>query len=255
MKLFPSSPPTPHVKPWQVPVSIVELSAEADDEWDLTLRRTLPHIDGTHSVARIASLADANLSLTCEAIRHLLSRHYVNLLDIFTFSATYVPTPRLRNFLLSTKLQQECALFAASNANAITSKTLIELYTSLNYGLTLKQWCFKNSNSLQNVDIRKLIVFGVIKGFLHRVRKYSVPKGRRGSDDSLSSMATFETRTQSIAIEDDPDSTEASDNTDVLVQFLDRLYSFDEICTNTELSEADVGEGLESRRDVEILQK
>jgi hypothetical protein len=52
--------------------------------------------------------------------------------------------------------------------------TLIALYTSLRQGLTLKNWVLANLNDLRGIDVRRLITFGIIKGFLYRVHKYAI---------------------------------------------------------------------------------
>lgn len=56
----------------------------------------------------------------------------------------------------------------------IEHETLILLYTSLRQGLTLKNWVLENLELLSGIDIRRLITFGVIKGFLYRVHKYAI---------------------------------------------------------------------------------
>ena len=55
----------------------------------------------------------------------------------------------------------------------IEYETLITLYSSLRQGLTLKSWVLDNLDSLQGIDIRRFITFGIIKGFLYRVHKYA----------------------------------------------------------------------------------
>ena len=55
----------------------------------------------------------------------------------------------------------------------IEHETLIALYTSLRQGLSLKSWVLDNLDSLQGIDIRRFITFGIIKGFLYRVHKYA----------------------------------------------------------------------------------
>ncbi|KAF2017543.1 NPR2-domain-containing protein [Aaosphaeria arxii CBS 175.79] len=56
----------------------------------------------------------------------------------------------------------------------ITPETLITLYTRLRQGLTLRQWVLDNIDLLPNIDIRRFITFGIIKGFLYRVHKYAI---------------------------------------------------------------------------------
>lgn len=55
---------------------------------------------------------------------------------------------------------------------------LVELYASLKQGQSVKQWYAAHSRSLANIDIRRFITFGVIKGFLYRVHKYAFATGQ-----------------------------------------------------------------------------
>jgi hypothetical protein len=50
---------------------------------------------------------------------------------------------------------------------------IVELYASLKQGQNVKQWYAANARQLVNVDIRRFITFGIIKGFLYRVHKYA----------------------------------------------------------------------------------
>ena len=59
-------------------------------------------------------------------------------------------------------------------ARHIDHETLISLYTSLRQGLTLKSWVLENLHQLGGIDVRRLITFGIIKGFLYRVHKYAI---------------------------------------------------------------------------------
>ncbi|KAH7391078.1 nitrogen permease-like protein regulator Npr2 [Phaeosphaeria sp. MPI-PUGE-AT-0046c] len=52
--------------------------------------------------------------------------------------------------------------------------TLIQLYTSLRQGQQLKSWALQNTENLRGIDVRRLITFGIIKGFLYRVHKYAI---------------------------------------------------------------------------------
>lgn len=55
---------------------------------------------------------------------------------------------------------------------------IIELYASLKQGQSVKQWYSQHSRELANIDIRRFITFGVIKGFLYRVHKYACATGQ-----------------------------------------------------------------------------
>jgi hypothetical protein len=55
---------------------------------------------------------------------------------------------------------------------------IVELYASLKQGQSVKQWYSQHSRELANIDIRRFITFGVIKGFLYRVHKYACATGQ-----------------------------------------------------------------------------
>lgn len=55
---------------------------------------------------------------------------------------------------------------------------IVELYAALKQGTSVKQWYAAHSRQLANIDIRRFITFGVIKGFLYRVHKYACATGQ-----------------------------------------------------------------------------
>ncbi|KAJ5183385.1 Nitrogen permease regulator [Penicillium capsulatum] len=267
IKLFPIYPSPPPVKAWQVPLFTVRYQAFMDENWDLTLQRIAPHINGVNSVRIISILADTDFSLTCRAIRHLLYYGCLFLLDIFSFSAIYAPTAQFSSTIASDEaMQLECARYVnsrfaphapigppsplppapamasgASGSGALPSPLsdpapsisrdesrfdaeeiwpamgepedgmpqsgsgsggrtadtpdphpspagqdpqivdgvgIVELYASLKQGQSVKQWYSQHSRELANIDIRRFITFGVIKGFLYRVHKYACATGQ-----------------------------------------------------------------------------
>ncbi|KAL3472902.1 nitrogen permease regulator 2-domain-containing protein [Aspergillus californicus] len=112
IKLFPVYPTPPPVRAWQVPLFTVRYQAFLDENWDLTMQRIVPHINGVNSVRIISLLADTDFSLTCRAIRHLLYYGCLLLLDIFSFSAIYAPTALFSSTIAADEtMQQECARY------------------------------------------------------------------------------------------------------------------------------------------------
>ncbi|KAL1881658.1 Nitrogen permease regulator 2 [Paecilomyces lecythidis] len=240
VKLFPIYPAPPHVKAWQVPLFTVRYQTFMDENWDLTMQRIVPHINGVNSIRIISILADAEFSLTCRAIRHLLYYGCIFLLDIFSFSAIYAPTAQFSSTIaVDEDMQRECARYvntrfapvpfslrspstgtatghvasshrsdipgthasvyshedddiwpffggsdgiskgsASNNAREIVDGVgIVELYASLQQGQSVKQWYAQHSQQLANIDVRRFITFGIIKGFLYRVHKYAYATG------------------------------------------------------------------------------
>lgn len=64
------------------------------------------------------------------------------------------------------------------SAPVVDGVGLVELYAGLRQGTSVKQWYGQHSRALANIDIRRFITFGVIKGFLYRVHKYAIATGQ-----------------------------------------------------------------------------
>jgi hypothetical protein len=160
----------------------------------------------------------------------------------------------------------------------IDHTTLIHLYTSLRQGLALKSWVLSNLPSLQGIDVRRLITFGIIKGFLYRVHKYGIATTSSLPPAPPTSLATSTANLNDeggargehgggrhrLSMTGPPQLQEdignhgaggdvlgATENALPLLRFLDGMHCFDEMCTELEVSEKvvdrrvrGVGEGL-----------
>lgn len=236
IKLFPILPPPINLKAYQVPIATVRLQSLVDVNWDPTMIKVLPYINGLNSVKRISELADANYLLTKQCIQHLMHYKCIEIVDIFQFSNIYAPTNHIGNFLRSDgKMAEECqayvvssdtntenssfantpsqlnsphnnngensptynykssfgsasvspytkstylskspraALMAHNEVKVPTKATLFYLYRSLNQGQTIKEWYIQQRKYLDNIDIRRFINFGVLRGIIYRVYSY-----------------------------------------------------------------------------------
>ncbi|KAM9922169.1 hypothetical protein OXX59_006020 [Metschnikowia pulcherrima] len=52
--------------------------------------------------------------------------------------------------------------------------TLFYLYRSLNQGQTIKEWYIQHQKTLKNIDVRRFINFGVVRGIIYRVNSYPI---------------------------------------------------------------------------------
>ncbi|KAF2180335.1 nitrogen permease regulator 2 [Zopfia rhizophila CBS 207.26] len=158
----------------------------------------------------------------------------------------------------------------------ISHETLITLYTSLRQGLTLKNWCLENLDLLHDIDVRRLITFGVIKGFLYRVHRYAIAtssslpsapptklqddqatiRGKLNHKPSVASNFTGNTGT-GVKQEDIArlDSLVSDPERDALplIKFLGGMHSFDEICTELKMSEQVVENKIKGVGDVQFI--
>ena len=219
VKLFPTLPPPPKVRSWHVPLFTVDPRKMMDENWDLTMQRIVPWINGVNCVKRVAVLADADEGLARRCVRHLLFYGCVSLLDLFSFSNIYAVTNEFcTTFISDYAMQRECARyvnrafepgatgvpeiavqsagldrpdsFGGANATArdfedeiwplnasgkiVDGSGLVRLFASLSQGKTVRQWYEENKEQLTYIDLRRLITFGVIKGFVYRIYRYAI---------------------------------------------------------------------------------
>ncbi|KAK5101984.1 Nitrogen permease regulator 2 [Lithohypha guttulata] len=297
VKLFPTLPNPAPVKAWHVPLFAVRIESLMDHNWDLTMQRIIPFINGVNSVKKIAILADADLGLTRKCVRHLLYYGCVLLLDIFSFNAIYAPTAEFTGMIATDlEMQAECARYVntafeparlenlttgtdvagsfkassiAATNTAITDNdfwpltargdvadgvSIVQLYACLRQGLTVREWFLQNSNMLANIDIRRFVTFGIIKGFLYRVHRYAVQTNfseagnKSHQTHTASEMHNFSSATSTSTSKSTKRRTRLP-----LVSFLDGTHSFDEMCTYFEISENELLERLDDRRLGEVV--
>jgi hypothetical protein len=186
------------VRPWHVPLLVRDLPDPSTWTWDLTLRRIHPYINGINHIQRISELADVELKLIKRAVRELILHDRVILLDIFHYQAVYAGASGLIDFIKDVDMQDECRTYVALSSNpskdkqnitsspapsppAPTRQLIIELYSALQPGVCVADFCLALYNGISNkaavtsvLDIRRFITFGVIKGILRRQQKYAL---------------------------------------------------------------------------------
>lgn len=186
------------VRPWHVPLLIRDLPDPSIWTWDLTLRRIHSYVNGVNHIQRISELADVELKLIKRAVHELVTHDRVILLDIFHYQAVYAGASGLIDFIKDVDVQDECRAYVALPLNAskdkqnITSspapsppsptrQLIIELYSALQPGVCVADFCLAYHNGIPSkaplttiLDIRRFITFGVIKGILRRQQKYAL---------------------------------------------------------------------------------
>ncbi|ODV97446.1 hypothetical protein PACTADRAFT_2013 [Pachysolen tannophilus NRRL Y-2460] len=114
VKLFPIFPPPPDINAWDVPIQTVKLRALVDVNWDPTMLKILPFINGINSIKKISNLADADYLLTKQCIQHLMHYKCIVILDLFLFSNIYAPTSKIGLFLYDPDLASECQAYVVA---------------------------------------------------------------------------------------------------------------------------------------------
>ncbi|XP_041047980.1 GATOR1 complex protein NPRL2 isoform X3 [Cetorhinus maximus] len=139
----------------------------------------LPYIDGFRHIQKISAEADVELNLVRIAVQNLLYYGVVTLVPIFQYSNVYCPTPRVQDLVDDKSLQEECLAYVTKPGPKRASlRDVFQLYCGLSPGTTARDLCSRYAQQLQQVDERKLIQFGLMKGLIRRLHKYPVKINR-----------------------------------------------------------------------------
>ncbi|KAF9550244.1 Nitrogen permease regulator 2 [Mortierella hygrophila] len=175
LKLFPTYPNPAPVYDYQVPISTVNLEALTDVNWDMTMQRITGYINGVNSVKKIAEYADVETALARMCMEHLLYYGCIIMVDLFQFKNIYAVKMEMMRLTEDVALQYECVAYVTlPDMHAPSFAKIFSLYCSLQYGVVLQDWIEQNQIADYNIDVRRFISFGVIKGFLYRVHKYPI---------------------------------------------------------------------------------
>ncbi|GJJ68133.1 nitrogen permease regulator 2-like protein [Entomortierella parvispora] len=175
LKLFPTYTNPAPVYDYQVPISTVNLEALTDVNWDMTMQRITGYINGVNSVKRIAEYADVETGLARMCMQHLLYYGCIIMVDLFQFKNIYAVKLEMMRLTEDVALQCECVSYVTlPDMHAPSFAKIFSLYCSLQYGVVLQDWIEQNQIADYNIDVRRFISFGVIKGFLYRVHKYPI---------------------------------------------------------------------------------
>jgi len=167
-------PASQDVQPFDVPLPIRDdLESVVSKDWDLTLHKILPFIDGINYVSRIAALSGVDLELVKSCIQSLIEYHCVSIIDIFQYSSSYAVTHRIRELYHNKDLRNECLEYISVVGGPTPRfSTVFSLYCGLYPGLTLAEYFNVRACDMEGIDDRCFIAYGVFSGILRRVHEY-----------------------------------------------------------------------------------
>ncbi|KAI0780707.1 nitrogen permease regulator 2-domain-containing protein [Trametes elegans] len=175
LKIFPFYPNPPPVKDWMVPLALINLTNRIEPNWDLTIVKICPYIDGINHITRIARLANCDLNLTRLAISHLLYYQVIMLVDIFQYSNMYTIRKSIQWLADEMHIKEECGPYVTKPGSVIPDwPKLLHLYSRFKAGKTVRDWMEEFEVHKLGIDVRRFTSFGVIKGFLCRVHRWPI---------------------------------------------------------------------------------
>jgi hypothetical protein len=180
--------------------------------------------------------------------------------------STSVPrsTPESHSSLLSTSSSSMSTVQSATPGPQLP--TLIpsfNLYRSLHQGVTVYDWYVEHHKQLKNIDVRRFISFGVIKGLIYRVHSYPIYDSTRrqstvyshvlGDRRTRLSRTSEEFRRPSLKKGYDVDTSEAEEIDAMVAEIMRQPRHFDSICTDLRLPRRQVEKILQRRGDWAVV--
>lgn len=170
---LPTEPPV--VLDHHVPVFLWSRPAIESQHWDLTAKRVIPYIDGFNHVQKIATLANVDLALVRSALQTLVFHGVIALVPMFLYSNMYSVKPKVHTLFNDESLQMECLSYVAKDdKNLPNFRDVFMLYCALGPGISANALCSRHDLASLGIDEKKLIQFGLIKKFIHKLGKYPV---------------------------------------------------------------------------------
>lgn len=177
LRIFPHYPNPPKVNSWDVPVPLIDIANRIEPNWDLTMRKVVPFINGVDHVKKIAQKAEADIDLVKECMAQVMMYQCVMMIDIFQFSNLYTLCRPVMWLFTDPAVYEECGPYVYKGPPDSSPPDWPQLawyYARLKPPLTVGKWIRRHKIDVDKIDVRRFITFGVIKGFLRRVHRWPI---------------------------------------------------------------------------------
>lgn len=211
----------------EVPI-LAEEKSIIPSQWDLTTQQVLPYIDGYRHIAKISADADVEVSLVKACIQNMIYYRIAKLIPLFLYTNVYVTTPTLVNLTPGSKLAADCLKFVAKKESSLPHfRSVFQVYSSMKHDVNVRDLMEKFKDNF-DIDIKKLITFGLLNGLIRRLQKFPV------------------------LMIDDPSSLASQRG---VYKYFDGNHSYDEICCMTSKSYRELDEKVNKHPLVFVVWK
>lgn len=240
LKIVKVHPDPDEVLDEQVPLLLVTRNLLKPNRWDLTTQQIIPYIDGYRHISRIATEADVEVSLVKACIQNMIYYGIVKLIPIFQYSNSYLPTQKLVELHENEQLRKDCIKYVARIPSVPEMmpnfRSIFRMFCTMNYGITIRDLCLQFNPINLNIDEKRLIRFGLMKGLIRRIHKYPVL----------------------IEDGDNCDNTSSSPISRLNLNLFDGDHNYDQICCKVarqNLSVKELNDDVERRDDILLIHK
>jgi hypothetical protein len=161
------------------------------DPFDVATRQLLPYFNGFYHIAKISELAAVDISIVRSVVRNLAFYGLVTLLPVFLYSNRYQLTAKIMQLYEDSAAQTEAVQFVrlSDTVGGLSSTTaqrecqaeqhpnisdVLSLYCSFEPHMSVKDWFLRFQPRQVMVDERRLVQYGVWKGYLRKITGYLV---------------------------------------------------------------------------------
>lgn len=183
----------------------------------------------------LADLSLLDLVLVKKCIQSLIYYNLAFVVSPIRYSNTYYVTSAIQSIMQDPALQDECIEYVKMDERypSPSWEVIFNLYETFQSGIKLKQVFLYEKPFMRNVNERRLVEFGLLKGILKRLHKYPVASNGTITGSNVS-----------------PELQEYIQH-----QVLDGQHSYDDICIKLNLKLEKVENDLDFCKNITIIQK
>lgn len=145
-------------------------------EPDLVLLHLIPLIDGIRTISEISIASEIDLERVRLCIRHLIHFSLVAVIDEIRPEHCYRVTDAFHYVFDSEEVTRDVVHYVTGQRNKVPVHAVLGLYAGLSGfdSTTLQEFRDAHAEDLQawNISLRHFIAFGLLHGFLERVKHY-----------------------------------------------------------------------------------
>lgn len=164
------------VQSFDVPVFVIHNDSFQIEDWDLTTQKILQSINGFKTVSMIANETNIANDVVKDSIKNLLYENILMLVPVIQYSSMFVKTYNLTKFYSDHQVQMDSIFFVQldKDIEPPTFYDIFSFYNLFNNGITVHDINEIYPTHEKNIDIKKAILFGLIKGYLKKINKYPI---------------------------------------------------------------------------------
>ncbi len=173
LKVVPPRTEPGMVEEYSVPIICTKHPVNSSD-WDLATKQLFPYIDGFRHVAKIAAEADVDVNIVKVCIQNLVYYGVIKIISIFQYTNVYVTTAEINTLAGDAALQAECVAYVTRPGKSPVFRDVFAIYCGLRAGTTMRDVCIRYNPYVLGIDERKLVQYGLMKGFIRHLKKYPI---------------------------------------------------------------------------------